>query len=143
MKTITPSLAFFLHLAKVYTVASRRFDSSLNGLGLTEFIVLLQLYEEKEGKMRRVDLAEKVGLTASGITRLLLPMEKIGLVFKEPNAMDARSSLVALAPGGRQKLEEALDRAEVFCEDIVDRANITEEIERASNVLKALGATLR
>jgi DNA-binding MarR family transcriptional regulator len=57
--------------------------------------------------MRRVDLAEKVGLTASGVTRLLNPMEKIGLVDKTASSHDARVSLVALSKAGRRMLEDA------------------------------------
>ena len=56
--------------------------------------------------MRRVDLAEQVGLSPSGITRLLNPMEKIGLIEKEENPRDARVSLVALSGAGKRVYEE-------------------------------------
>ena len=56
--------------------------------------------------MRRVDLAEQVGLTPSGITRLLNPMEKIGLIEKEDNPRDARVSLVALSSAGKRVYQE-------------------------------------
>ncbi|MDZ7871614.1 MAG: MarR family transcriptional regulator [Rheinheimera sp.] len=46
---------------------------------------------------RRSDLVELVGLSPSGITRLLLPLEKIGRVEKERNPRDARVSLVILS----------------------------------------------
>lgn len=57
--------------------------------------------------MRRNELAERVGLSPSGITRLLNPLEKIGLVEKESNPRDARVSLVTLSGSGRQVFEEA------------------------------------
>lgn len=57
--------------------------------------------------MRRSDLAEKVGLSPSGVTRLLNPMEKIGLIVKQDNPRDARVSLVALSDTGRKITEEA------------------------------------
>ena len=57
--------------------------------------------------MRRIELAESVGLTASGVTRLLLPMEKIRLIEKERNPRDARVSLVKLSATGQQILSEA------------------------------------
>lgn len=59
------------------------------------------------GAMRRIDLAEKVGLSASGVTRMLLPMEKIGLICKEEGARDARVSLVRLSDAGLRVLAEA------------------------------------
>ena len=85
MKTISPSLGFFFNLAKIQAVMARKFDSKLNGLGLNEFIILYNLSLAEGSEMRRIDLAEKIGLTASGITRLLLPMEKIGLVKRRIN----------------------------------------------------------
>ena len=68
--------------------------------------------------MRRVDLAETIGLTPSGVTRLLAPMEKIGLVKRESHDGDARVSYVTLATGGKRKFTEGMDRAEVLAEDI-------------------------
>ena len=69
--------------------------------------------------MRRIDLAEKIGLTASGVTRILLPMEKVGFIRKEVNKEDARSSLVILASGGKRKLIEGIERAEFLIDDII------------------------
>jgi hypothetical protein len=60
---------------------ARRFDASLNGISFNEFIIMYTISQARDGKMRRVELAESMGLTPSGITRLLLPMEKIGLIY--------------------------------------------------------------
>ncbi len=117
METPTPALAFFFSLAKIDAVMSRRFDGALGGLGFTEFAILFQLSRARDERMRRIDLAEAVGLTASGVTRLLAPMEKIGLVKRQANADDARVSLVALAAGGRRKLAEAMEDAEDLAQD--------------------------
>lgn len=80
---------------------------SAHGIGLSEYLVLNQLYIATNQKMRRSDLAEKVGLSPSGVTRLLNPMDKIGLIEKEDNPRDARVSLVALTDAGRKVIEEA------------------------------------
>jgi DNA-binding MarR family transcriptional regulator len=69
--------------------------------------------------MRRGDLAEKLGLTASGVTRLLLPMEKIGLVRREADKSDARVSYVVLGAGGKQKLTEGIERAELYIAEML------------------------
>lgn len=103
-------------MTKVQTVLTRRLDAGLGGLSLNEFIILFEL-SQADGKLRRIDLAERIGLTASGVTRLLLPMEKIGLIKREANKEDARSSFVVMASGGKRKFEEGLERAEIFCED--------------------------
>lgn len=80
---------------------------SAHGIGLSEYLVLNQLYIAPNQKMRRSDLAEQVGLSPSGVTRLLNPMDKIGLIEKEDNPRDARVSLVTLSDAGRKIIEEA------------------------------------
>jgi DNA-binding MarR family transcriptional regulator len=119
-KGISPTLSFFISLSRIETVLSRRLDAKLGGLGWSDFLILHALSIAPEGRMRRVDLADAIGLTASGITRLLLPMEKIGLIRREAHAGDARVSYVAIAPGGETQLREAIERAELFFADVVD-----------------------
>lgn len=80
---------------------------SVHGLGLSEYLVLTQLSQSANQKMRRIDLAEQIGLSPSGITRLLNPMEKIGLIEKQANPRDARVSLVALSEVGERIYKEA------------------------------------
>ncbi|MFN7160463.1 MAG: MarR family winged helix-turn-helix transcriptional regulator [Candidatus Gracilibacteria bacterium] len=137
MKDLTALTKFFLTLAKTQTILTRKFDGKLGGLSMSEFMILSHLHEASGEKLRRVDLADKVGLTASGITRILLPMEKIGLIKKETNERDARSSYVLLASGGKGMLTEAIERAELFSQDILP--NIPEKkLEEMSDILNKL-----
>jgi DNA-binding MarR family transcriptional regulator len=78
-----------------------------HGLTLNDYEVLLVLSHSEHGMMRRVDLAETVLLTASGITRLLEGLERSGFVCKETCASDARVSYAKLTDEGRQKLSDA------------------------------------
>ncbi|MFK7958874.1 MAG: MarR family winged helix-turn-helix transcriptional regulator [Lysobacterales bacterium] len=75
---------------------------SVHGVGVSEFLVLRQLQGAPSQTMRRIDLAQAVGLSASGVTRLLNPMEKLGLVQKEQSPRDARVSLVSLSKAGKR-----------------------------------------
>jgi len=77
-----------------------------HGLTLNDYEVLLHLSRSPEG-MRRVDLAESVLLTASGITRLLEGLEKAGFVAKRTCATDARVSYAVLTDAGHEKLRTA------------------------------------
>lgn len=88
--------------------------------------------------MRRVDLADKVGLTASGITRLLAPMEKVGLIKREANERDARVSFVVLAPGGKRKLAESLENAEALAKDLLSAAK-AKNVSELNETLVDLG----
>jgi len=78
-----------------------------HGLTLNDYEVLLVLSHAEDGMMRRVDLAETVLLTASGITRLLEGLERSGFVCKHACASDARVSYAKLTEDGRQKLSDA------------------------------------
>jgi DNA-binding MarR family transcriptional regulator len=80
---------------------------SLHGISFTEYLVLRQLVRAPGKKLRRIDLAQEVSLTPSGVTRLLNPMEKIGLVTKEQAARDARVSFVAITNSGEKILKDA------------------------------------
>lgn len=116
--TMSKNLDFLMRVEKLASMARKRFDAGLNGLGWSDFLILHHLTNTPEQKLRRIDLAERVGVTASGVTRLLLPMEKIGLVSRDIHPTDARVSYVLLAPGGRTKYEEGLERAELALADM-------------------------
>jgi DNA-binding MarR family transcriptional regulator len=78
-----------------------------NGLTLSDFDVLVQLYHAPERSLRRVDIARAVLLTASGITRLLDGLERAGWVEKRSCESDARVSYARLTDAGLEKFETA------------------------------------
>ncbi|PIS29760.1 MarR family transcriptional regulator [Candidatus Saganbacteria bacterium CG08_land_8_20_14_0_20_45_16] len=142
MKKANESIKFILELAKTQAIVGRRFDCGLGGLGLNEFTILYHLSVASEGKMRRIDLANKIGLTASGVTRLLLPMEKIGLVKSGASESDARTRFVMIAPGGSLKLKEAMERMELLLTEMIPlRKN--SEIKKTAEFLADLGMRAR
>src|SRR6185295_1624837 len=118
----TPELELFLALARAYATATRRFDGRLgawHGIGFADFAILLQLHRAPERQLRRVDLAEQLGLTASAVTRALIPLEKIGLVSRKADPNDARVSYATMTAAGRRVLEEALESAAAISREIV------------------------
>jgi DNA-binding MarR family transcriptional regulator len=80
-----------------------------HGLTLNDYEVLLHLSHAEGGRLRRVDLAERVVLTASGITRLLDGLERAGYVAKDSCASDARVTYAKLTDDGRAKLAAAAE----------------------------------
>lgn len=99
-----------MQMSLVQTNLNKRISNalSMHGISFTEFQVMLNLSIAEKQTMRRIELAESVGLTASGVTRLLAPMEKIKLIEKEKNARDARVSLVKLSKAGQKILKDSL-----------------------------------
>lgn len=110
MQDLAKEMSFIINMWSVNSIISKKIDASLgaiHGIGLTEYMILFHLNNSHDKTMRRIDLATSIGLTASGITRVVSPMEKIGVVMKEQNPRDARVSLVKLTPAGETILGDA------------------------------------
>ena len=105
-KEQTLSLAF----AAAWNRLERRLDSSLGsirGISLAEYRLLRALADAPNSRASRVDLAQSVGLTPSGGTRALRPMEKLGIVSTLKSKRDARLAIAALTPAGRELVDDA------------------------------------
>ena len=99
-----------MRLAASNAAMTRSFNASLqagHGLTVNDFEVLRRLSLEPEGRMRRVDLAQVVSLTPSGITRLLEGLEAEGLVERESCPSDLRVTYARLTANGAQRLKAA------------------------------------
>jgi DNA-binding MarR family transcriptional regulator len=100
----------WLRFLRAHAAITRELSSrleALHDLTLSDFDVLVQLYYAEGRRMRRIDLARSVLLTASGITRLLDGLESAGFVAKERCASDARVTYAVLTTAGVEKIEDA------------------------------------
>jgi DNA-binding MarR family transcriptional regulator len=115
MSTQTPeqqraALEPWVRFLRAHAALTRRLSADLvqqHGLTLNDYEVLLYLSREPERMLRRVDLAERVLLTPSGITRLLDGLERAGFVDRGSCASDARVVYAKLTDAGYEKLQEA------------------------------------
>ena len=99
-----------MNFLRAHAAVTRQFNAELlatHALTINDFDVLAQLLRAPEQALKRVDLAERVLLTPSGITRLLKGLEEAGYVSNRPCAEDARVTYAVLTPVGKKKLEEA------------------------------------
>ncbi|HVS28234.1 MAG TPA: MarR family transcriptional regulator [Solirubrobacteraceae bacterium] len=80
-----------------------------HGLPLSSWEVLLALDRAPERILRMADLAERVLLTRSGLTRLVDRLERDGLVERRRCPSDARGTNAALTDRGAERLEEATE----------------------------------
>ena len=99
-----------LALVRAETELHRRLDSrlsGLHGLSLNDLVVLRELQRAPDSRLRRVDLADALGITSSAVTRLLLSLERIGVVGREPHPTDARSAHAVLTPAGHRLATDA------------------------------------
>ena len=139
MTTVSDSLSLCIALFRAQAVLSRRFDGRLgswHGMSFGDFIVLLHISRAEDGRLRRVDLARELGLTASAVTRILIPLEKIGLVSRQTDENDGRVGYAVLTKAGREILRDALESAEMISEEVVG----PNPAARLADVEKFLGA---
>ncbi len=81
--------------------------SAVHGISVNEFFLLMQLEKAPKQRLSRVELAKRMHVSASTVTRMVAPMEKIGMVDREVDQRDARLAFVVLTDAGRERLAEA------------------------------------
>jgi DNA-binding MarR family transcriptional regulator len=116
---------------------------NVHGLTLSDYEVLFRLSEAEDQRMRRVDLAESVVLTASGITRLLDGLQRAGYVTKASCESDARVSYAKLTEAGLKKLAEASTTHRAGVEELFVSRYAPDELEQLSALLSRLPVTGR
>jgi DNA-binding MarR family transcriptional regulator len=100
----------FVALLRAHAGVTRQLSAQLteeHGLTLSDFEVLLRLARADDRRMRRVDLADQVLLSASGVTRLLDGLERQGLVERASCASDRRVVYAVLTDDGLERLRTA------------------------------------
>ena len=99
----------FARLLRAHAALTRELNARLiaaHGLTLNDYEVLMRLARAEERSMRRVDLANEVFLSPSGITRMLDRLQEAGLVENASCREDARVKYAALTDDGMTKLRE-------------------------------------
>jgi DNA-binding MarR family transcriptional regulator len=127
------ALDAWIRLIRGHASATRELSTQLeaeHGLTINAYEALLHLYRAEDGRMRRVDLAQKLILTASGVTRLLDGLERAGLVERASCASDRRVTYAVLTPAGRERLETAsgshIDSVRAFFEELYSEEELAQ-----------------
>ena len=97
-------------MLRVHRELTGRLDAELiaeHGIALSAYEVLLFLTDAPDGKLRMSDLAARLLLSRSGLTRLIDRLEKAGFVGREPCADDGRGWFALITPEGAEKLRAA------------------------------------
>ena len=84
---------------------NRRLQES--GLSGADYSVLASLSALDEGRMPAHALCNALGWEKSRLSHQVRRMQKDGLISREPNPADARSTMVCLLPAGRAAIEKA------------------------------------
>lgn len=109
MKNI--ALNALLTLLRAQSNLQTRFTAelgSVHGLSVNELLLLMHLEQAPGHRLRRVDLAARLDLSQSGVTRMLAPMEKVGWVERANDLRDARVGYVVLRKAGQRLVQDGI-----------------------------------
>ena len=135
------ALDAWVRLLRGHASATRAMSAQLvaeHGLTINDYECLLYLAHAEEGRVRRVDLAEQLILTASGVTRLLDGLEQAGWVERASCASDRRVTYAVLTEAGRAKLQEAADSHITGVRTFFEERFSADEIETLARLLGRL-----
>ena len=105
-----PALRAWTRLLRAHARTTRTLSTQLleeHGLTINDFEALLVLAHAEDGRLKRVELARRLLLTPSGITRLLAGLEQTGLVERASCASDLRVTYAQLTDAGRERFDAA------------------------------------
>jgi DNA-binding MarR family transcriptional regulator len=103
-------LAVWRLFLRAHSQLTRRLEADLiaeQALPLASYDVLLTLMEAPQHRLRMTELADRVLLSRSGMTRLVDRLEREGLVVREACPNDARGMFTVLTDEGAQRLRKA------------------------------------
>ncbi len=135
------ALNAWVRLLRGHASATRALSAQLvaeHGLTINDYEALLHLARADEGRMRRVDLAERLILTPSGVTRLLDGLEQAGWVERASCSSDRRVTYAVLTDAGRAKLQEASDSHLTGVRTFFEERFSSEEIDQLAGLLGRL-----
>jgi DNA-binding MarR family transcriptional regulator len=97
-------------MLQVHAAITRELDAQMHaehGLSVSAYEVLMFLADAEGHKLRMADIADRVLLSRSGLTRLVDRLVALGLVVRNACADDGRGSYAELTAAGQAKFEAA------------------------------------
>jgi DNA-binding MarR family transcriptional regulator len=110
LEDVAPAVRAWARLMRAQATTKRELATQLqaqHGLTMTAYEALYVLARADDRRLKRVDLAHRLVLTPSGVTRLLEGLEADGLVERTSCETDLRVSYAQLTDAGADKLEQA------------------------------------
>jgi DNA-binding MarR family transcriptional regulator len=103
-------LAVWRTFLRVHASLTRRLERDLlveHDLPLASYDVLVQLAEAPQGRLRMTDLADRVLLSRSGLTRLVDRLVAERMAERQSCPSDARGTFAVITEAGRSRLRTA------------------------------------
>ena len=129
-----------------HLMAALETDLAPHRLSFGDYEVLVQLSEAGDHQLRMCDLAERLGLSPSGLTRRLDGLVKAAFVRRLPSTADRRVMLATLTASGSDAMRcAAQDHVASVRRHLIDRLDAA-QIDALGDIFisvgKGLGRTL-
>ena len=136
-----PAVRAWTRLLRAHAATTRLLSAELqreHGLTLNDYEALLVLSRADGGRLKRVDLARRLLLTPSGVTRLLEGLERVGLVKRATCDTDLRVTYAELTDAGRAKVEAASCAHNGSIRSLLEEHLREDEIDTVAEILGKL-----
>jgi DNA-binding MarR family transcriptional regulator len=91
----------------------------------------------ERGPQRVTDLAERLHLSPSSVSRILPPLIAAGLVERHPDVQDGRASVVGVTPAGRRMFERMVHERDLTIGEAIE-GWAADDLERLARLLPRL-----
>jgi DNA-binding MarR family transcriptional regulator len=110
-----------------------------HGLTMPRYDVLAQL-DMAGGRLGLSDLATTIVLSPSGLSKLLDRMEDSGLIRREPDPRDARSTFASITPRGRSLVKKARASHHAFLQRAFGDALDERDVADLTRIMRRIDA---
>jgi DNA-binding MarR family transcriptional regulator len=125
------------HATLIDSINRRMLDADV--IPLHWYDVLIEVYEAPERRLRLSELARKVVLSKSGLTRLVDKLAEAGLLVRESSPEDGRGAYAVLTENGLEAMRKAWP---VYAQGIHDYFAQHLDADEAQIMTQALGRML-
>ncbi|QLH21573.1 MarR family winged helix-turn-helix transcriptional regulator [Streptomyces sp. Rer75] len=108
-----------------------------HGMGLSEFRALECLVQAKDGELRMQELADKIGLGQSSVTRLVGRLFSAGFAFRDLCPDDKRGVYAVITDDGRQRYADARGTYSEVLSAALNTAGATPELAGTVQALRS------
>ena len=118
-----------------------RIDTNLRDaqqIPLNWYDVLIELHEAPDNRLRMSELAERVLLTRSGLTRLVDRLEKEGYLTREIDPSDRRGFYAIITDAGRNAMKSAWPNYATSINDLFAQHLSDDEAKLLTDIFKRM-----
>ena len=139
----TPAFTAAMNLFQAHARLEERFAAGLgavHGLSLKDTLLLMYVAHAEGGRLSRIELAKRLSVSPSTVTRTTTPLEKRGFLGRESHEYDARFAYVVLTKAGKRAVADAEATLARLADEVFRDRWSAAEIKSLSSLLRWLVA---